>query len=89
MVAYNQERPHDALGGLPPSIFSKRLRAEISTFDCKLDGELTEAWFLSSSFVVSSLFKESKFSQLDSAYHFWPRPFLKLTCEMLSHSLLI
>lgn len=32
MIAYNEERPHDALGGLPPSIFRKRLRAENSTF---------------------------------------------------------
>jgi putative transposase len=33
MVAYNEERPHDALGGLPPSTFRKRLRAETSTFE--------------------------------------------------------
>jgi putative transposase len=33
MVAYNEERPHDALGGLPPSIFRKRLGAETSTFE--------------------------------------------------------
>jgi putative transposase len=33
MIAYNEERPHDALGGLPPSIFRKRLSAEISTFE--------------------------------------------------------
>lgn len=32
MIAYNEERPHDALGGLPPSIFRKRLSAETSTF---------------------------------------------------------
>jgi putative transposase len=33
MIAYNEERPHDALGGLPPSIFRKRLNAETSTFE--------------------------------------------------------
>jgi putative transposase len=33
MIAYNEERPHEALGGLPPSIFRKRLRAETSTFE--------------------------------------------------------
>ena len=32
MVAYNEERPHDALGGVPPSIYRKRLSAETSTF---------------------------------------------------------
>jgi putative transposase len=33
MVAYNEERPHDALKGLPPSLFRKRLEAETSTFE--------------------------------------------------------
>jgi hypothetical protein len=33
MVTYNEERPHDALGGLLPSIFRKRLNAENSTFE--------------------------------------------------------
>lgn len=33
MVAYNEERPHDALGGLPPSLFRKRLSAGTSTFE--------------------------------------------------------
>jgi putative transposase len=28
MIAYNEERPHDALGGVPPSQFLKRLNAE-------------------------------------------------------------
>jgi hypothetical protein len=32
MVAYNEERPHDALKGLPPSIFPKQLVAETYTF---------------------------------------------------------
>ena len=32
MLAYNEERPHNALGGLPTSIFRKRLSAETSTF---------------------------------------------------------
>lgn len=32
MVSYNEERPHDALSGLPPSLFRKRLEAETSTF---------------------------------------------------------
>jgi putative transposase len=33
MVAYNEERPHDALKGLPPSLFRKQLEAETSTFE--------------------------------------------------------
>jgi putative transposase len=33
MVAYNEERLHDALGGLPPSLFRKRLEAKTSTFE--------------------------------------------------------
>jgi putative transposase len=32
MVTYNEERPHEALGGLPPSLFRKRLSVETSTF---------------------------------------------------------
>lgn len=31
MITYNEERPHDALGGLPPSIYRKRLSGETST----------------------------------------------------------
>ena len=33
MVTYNEERPHDALGGVPPSTFRERLRTETSTFE--------------------------------------------------------
>lgn len=33
MVAYNEERPHDTLGGLLRSLFRKRLRTETSTFE--------------------------------------------------------
>ena len=33
MIAYNEERLHDALGGLPPTIFRKRLKVETSTFE--------------------------------------------------------
>ena len=33
MVTYNEERPHDAPGGLPPSLFRQRLGAETSTFE--------------------------------------------------------
>jgi transposase InsO family protein len=33
MIAYNEERPHDALGGLPPSVFRKRLKVETFTFE--------------------------------------------------------
>ena len=33
MVTYNEERPHDALKGLPPSLFRKQLEAETSTFE--------------------------------------------------------
>jgi transposase InsO family protein len=32
MITYKEERPHEALGGLPPSVFRKRLSAESSTF---------------------------------------------------------
>ena len=31
VVAYNEEGPHDALKGLPPSLCRKRLEADIST----------------------------------------------------------
>ena len=33
MIEYNEERPHEALGGLPPSLFRKRLKARTSTFE--------------------------------------------------------
>lgn len=33
MNLYNEERPHDALGGLPPSLFRERLIAKTSTFE--------------------------------------------------------
>lgn len=32
MIAYNEERPHDALGGLPPSMYRKQLAGGTSTF---------------------------------------------------------
>ena len=33
MIAYNEERPHEALGGLPPRLFRERLTAKTSTFE--------------------------------------------------------
>jgi putative transposase len=33
LIAYNEQRPHDALGGLPPTTFRQRKTAEISTFE--------------------------------------------------------
>lgn len=33
MIEYNEERPHDALGKVPPAVFRDRIEAEISTFE--------------------------------------------------------
>jgi len=33
LIAYNEERPHDALGGLPPTVFRQTQTAEISTLE--------------------------------------------------------
>jgi putative transposase len=33
LISYNEERPHDALGGLPPAVFREQKEAEISTFE--------------------------------------------------------
>lgn len=33
LIAYNEQRPHDALGGLPPAIFRETRTAETSTFE--------------------------------------------------------
>jgi putative transposase len=33
LISYNEERPHDALGGLPPTVFRERKEAENSTFE--------------------------------------------------------
>jgi putative transposase len=33
LIAYNERRPHDALGGLPPTVFREKQTAETSTFE--------------------------------------------------------
>jgi putative transposase len=33
MLSYNEERPHDALGGLPPVAFREMVEAENSTLE--------------------------------------------------------
>ena len=33
LITYNERRPHDALGGLPPLIFRKQKTAKISTYE--------------------------------------------------------
>jgi putative transposase len=33
LITYNEQRPHDALGGLPPATFRKTKTAEVSTFE--------------------------------------------------------
>lgn len=33
MITYNERRPHDALGDLPPTVFRERQTAETSTFE--------------------------------------------------------
>jgi putative transposase len=33
MIEYNEERPHDALGKIPPSSFRRKVEAENSTFE--------------------------------------------------------
>jgi len=32
LISYNEERPHDALGGIPPTVFRKQQEAKVSTF---------------------------------------------------------
>jgi putative transposase len=33
MIEYNEERPHDALGKIPPTVFRKRVEAGNSTYE--------------------------------------------------------
>jgi len=33
MIEYNEQRPHDALGKVPPAVFRDRIEAENSTFE--------------------------------------------------------
>lgn len=33
LISYNEERPHDALGGLPPAVFREQDKAGISTYE--------------------------------------------------------
>ena len=33
LISYNEERPHDALGGLPPAVFRERKKAKNSTLE--------------------------------------------------------
>ena len=33
MIEYNEERPHDALGGVPPAVFRDRVMAGVSTYE--------------------------------------------------------
>jgi len=33
LITYNERRPHDALGGLPPAVFRKQKTAKISTYE--------------------------------------------------------
>lgn len=33
MIVYNEQRPHDALGGLPPVVYRERIEAEMSTYE--------------------------------------------------------
>jgi len=33
LIAYNERRPHDALGGLPPTVFRERQTAKTSTYE--------------------------------------------------------
>ena len=33
MIDYNEERPHDALGRVPPTVFRERKEAENSTLE--------------------------------------------------------
>ena len=33
LITYNEQRPHDALGGLPPSVFRKQKTAKVSTYE--------------------------------------------------------
>ena len=38
MREYNEERPHDALAGLPPTIYRVQLEAGVLLWNCLLDG---------------------------------------------------
>ena len=33
MINYNERRPHNALGGLPPAVFRQKITAGISSFE--------------------------------------------------------
>ena len=33
LIAYNERRPHDALGGLPPTVFREQQTAKNSTYE--------------------------------------------------------
>jgi hypothetical protein len=33
MIEYNEQRPHDALGKIPPAAFRKKVEAENSTYE--------------------------------------------------------
>ncbi|MGD9700765.1 integrase core domain-containing protein, partial [Acinetobacter sp.] len=33
MLSYNEERPHESLGNLPPSEFKRQLAAEASSYE--------------------------------------------------------
>jgi transposase InsO family protein len=33
LIVYNERRPHDALGGLPPTIFREQQTAKNSTYE--------------------------------------------------------
>nr|MBN2278567.1 transposase [candidate division Zixibacteria bacterium] len=33
LITYNEQRPHDALGGLPPTVFREQQTAKNSTFE--------------------------------------------------------
>jgi len=33
LIVYNEQRPHDALGGLPPAVFREQKTVKNSTFE--------------------------------------------------------
>lgn len=39
LIEYNEQRPHDALGGLPPSLYKLKLETKNSILNCPVDGE--------------------------------------------------
>ena len=50
LQSYNEERPHDALAGLPPTLIGPNWKREVLHWQCRLDGGAYELFSCSNSF---------------------------------------